>query len=249
MSLEKTLKEYGLKEKHAKVYLACLELGSGSVLKISQKATLPRSTTEVILNALQEKGFVSSFKKKKARYFSTEDPKKIIGTAKAKAELLEKALPEFRKLYARSNIVPTVRLYHDQQGMKLVLREILDEADALIGFGAVDDVYRVLGDYFPSFTNERIRRKIPLRVILRDTPLARQRQELGPKQLREVRLIQSDSPCSSITFIWTNKVAMFSLQEDMITLVIESTELSAIQRAMFELIWASLPIPQIKDVR
>src|SRR3989344_5835618 len=130
MSLAKTLQEYGLKEKHAQVYLACLELGSGSVLKISQKATLPRSTTEAILNSLQEKGFVSSFKKKKARYFSTEDPKKIIASAKAKAELLEKALPEFRSMYARSHIIPTVRFYRGKEGMKAMLGEILEDTHA-----------------------------------------------------------------------------------------------------------------------
>src|SRR3989338_10102652 len=103
--LSKTLLEFGLKEKHVQVYLACLELGSSSILKISQKAALPRSTTEVILNSLQERGFVSSFRKKKARYFSTEDPKKIIADAKVKAELLENALPEFLNLYARSHII------------------------------------------------------------------------------------------------------------------------------------------------
>ena len=156
---------------------------------------------------------------------------------------MEKALPEFRVLYANSNIIPTARVYQGMDSMKSVLREILDEADACIGFGSVDDVYTTLGDYFPSFTRERMRRKIPLRVILRDTVLARKRQELGPEQLREVRIIPEQSDLASLTFIWKNKIAMFSLKKEMVTLVIESGELSTIQRAMFELIWSSLPVP------
>ena len=37
MKLEQTLKDYGLKEKQIKVYLACLQLGTGPVVKIAQK--------------------------------------------------------------------------------------------------------------------------------------------------------------------------------------------------------------------
>ena len=52
MRLEQTLKDYGLKEKQIKVYLACLQLGTGSVVKIAQKAGMPRSTVYEILESL-----------------------------------------------------------------------------------------------------------------------------------------------------------------------------------------------------
>ena len=245
MSLEKILKEYGLKEKHAKVYLACLELGSGSVLKIAQKAALPRSTTEVILSALQEKGFVSSFKKKNAKYFSTEDPKTIIANAKAKAELLEKALPEFRDVYARSNIIPTVRFYHGKEGMKKVFDETLADtyANELLAFSSIDDVFDLLGKDFTNFVKKRIQRGMRSRVILRESDKAWERVRLGQSELRQVKLISKNYEHHSLFYVWGNKIAMISLKNEWSVLIIESEELAKSQKMFFEALWDSLPVP------
>jgi len=239
--LKTILEQYGLKERHAIIYLAVLELGSASVQKVSQKSGFARSTCDAVLFSLRQKGLVTSFKKKKTSYFSPEDPNKVVQIAKEKADMLEKALPSFNNLYNKANILPTVRVYEGVENIKLILREILNEADRLIGFGSVDDIYKVIGEYFPWFTKERIRRKIPLRIILRDSELARIRQKVGHQELREVRIIPESYDCTSVTFIWQNKITMFSLQEDTIALIIESRELANIQRAMFELIWQTLP--------
>ena len=249
MSLEKTLKEYGFKEKHAQVFLACLELGSGSILKISQKASLPRSTTEVILNALQERGFVSSFKKKRVRYFSVEDPKKIISDAKVKAGLLEKALPEFRELYARSNVIPTVRFYHGKKGMLTVLDEIIADTDRLavkeaLSFSSVDDLFSLLGKDFYNFVKRRVEQRLHTRVILRESEKAWERVRLGPQELRQVRLIPARYEHHSFTYIWGHKIAMISLKSEWSVLIIESEELAQTQRMFFNALWDSLPVPQ-----
>ncbi|MDO8564662.1 MAG: helix-turn-helix domain-containing protein [bacterium] len=247
MSLTKTLQEYGLKEKHVRVYVACLELGSGSILKISQKAALPRSTTEVILNSLQEKGFVSSFKKKNAKYFSTEDPKRIVAGAKAKAELLEKALPEFREVYARSNIIPTVRFYHGKEGMKTMLREIISDTEAkeLIAFSSVDDIFELLGKEFYTFVQKRVKRGLPSRVILRETDKAWERIARGTSELRQVRLIPPSYEHHGLIYVWGNKVAMVSLKHEWVVLIIESAELAQAQKTLFDALWDSLPVPKI----
>lgn len=240
MQIKKVLEQYGLKERHSTIYLACLELGSASIQKIAIKSGFARSTCEAVLISLQEKGFVTAFKKKSIRYFSPEDPKKVIGLAKEKVNILENALPQFGALYYKGGTAPSARLYEGENGIRLVLREILDEARELMSFGSIDDIYQTIGDYFPKFTAERIKRTIPLKVILRDTPLARERQKLGPQELREVRLISAESDFSSVTFIWNNKLAMCSLKDKPIAFVIESDELSKIQKSMFHNIWENL---------
>ena len=248
MFLEKVLTEYGLKENHAKVYLACLELGSSSVLKISQKAILPRSTTEVILNSLQEKGFVSSFKKKNAKYFSTEDPKKIIANAKAKAELLEKALPNFRELYAHSTVIPTVRFYHGKHGMRTVLNEILTDtptlAKELLSFSSYDDIAEILEREFSTFVKRRMEKGLPVRTILRESEKALERARLGPQELRQVRFISPQYEHHGLFFVWGHKIAMISLKHEWSVLIIESEELAQSQKMLFEALWDSLPVPK-----
>src|SRR4030042_3382060 len=165
MSLTKTLENYGLNEKEAKVYLASLELGSASVQKISRKTDFPRSTCYDVLDALRKKGLISTYRKKNIRYFSPEDPQSLINNAKEKLELLEDSLPQFRAVYGSSKDRPTVRFYQGKEQMKMILDEILKEAKELIAFGSPTDIFTTLGKIFPKFVAKRVKKKIPVRTI------------------------------------------------------------------------------------
>src|SRR3990167_4339371 len=88
MHIKVVLRQLGLNERHAAIYLACLELGSASVQKISEKSGLARSTCEFALKSLVEKGFVTSFKKKNVKNFSPEDPKKLVSLAKERVRTI-----------------------------------------------------------------------------------------------------------------------------------------------------------------
>ena len=240
MNLEKVLKDYGLGEKQAKIYLACLELGSASVQKISRKAGLARSTCYEILESLNMLGLVSKFQKKKVVNFNAESPRKLILLGQAKTGLLEQALPQFDALYGEARVRPVVRFYEGKTGMKLILEEILeDNPKEILTFGSAEDLFATLED-FPEFVRKRIKKKILARVILRDSETARERKQLGPKELREVRFIPPTYNYHGSVFIWGKKIAMFAYQSDLVALVIESEELSRTQRTMFDIIWEQL---------
>ncbi|MCH7493032.1 helix-turn-helix domain-containing protein [Patescibacteria group bacterium] len=239
MNFTTILKQYGLTEKQAKIYLACLELGAASVQKISHKAGLARSTTYEILEYLQRQGFVTTFRKKKSLHFSAEEPERLLALAKNKITTLEQALPELRAISGEARIRPTVRFYQGIDGMKIVLEEILAEAKELQAFGSADDLFRTLPD-FHKFVEKRKKKKIPVRVILRDSEKARERQQSGQKDLRVVRLISDQYQFHGLIYVWNNKIAQLSFQKDLVALVIESEVLADTQRAMFESLWDSV---------
>lgn len=240
MNLEVTLKEFGLTEKQAKVYLACLELGSASVQKISRKSGLPRSTCYELLERLCQQGFTSTYKKKKIQYYSAEEPQKVITLAKNKVELLEHAFPELRALYGAAKHRPTVRFYQGTQGMKIILEEVLSEARELRSFGSADDLFTAL-EFYPEFVQRRVQKKIPVKAIARESAKARERQRLGPQELREIRMIPVSYEHHGNIFIWGSKIAMFSFRKDLVALVVESEELTQVQTALFDALWNALP--------
>src|SRR3989344_6820455 len=239
LDLERTLIDYGLRPKQAKVYLATLEVGSGPILKIASQAGLARSTTEIVLVSLLEKGLVSSFKKKRVRYFSADDPHTIVSSLKEKTTIMERALPKFMAVYGSKKSRPTVRFYEGKKGMKIILDEILNEAERLISFGSPADLFATLED-FPEFVKKRVELKIPVKVIMRDSPKARERKALAPQQLREVRLMSEDYEYHGLFYIWNDKIAMFSFGEDLSAIVIESKELTEMQKAAFNFMWDNL---------
>ena len=236
LDLERTLIDYGLRPKQAKVYLATLQVGSGPILKIAQQAGLARSTTEIVLTSLLEKGLVSSFKKKRVRYFSADDPHTIVGTLKEKTSIIERALPKFMAVYGSSKSRPTARFYEGTIGMKIILQEILEEAKNLLTFGSAEDLFSTL-ESFPEFVKKRLELKIPIKAILKDSAKVRERKFLGPQQLREVRLIPEHYDYHGLFYVWNDKIAMFSFGADLSALVIESKELAQVQRSLFQALW------------
>lgn len=240
MDLEQTLKNFGLTEKQAKVYLACLELGSASVQQISRQANVPRTTCYELLEQLRGQGLVATFKKKKFQHYSAEDPQKAIALVHSKVKLLEQAFPQLRALYGAAKHRPAVRFYQGTQGMKMILEEVLAEARQLRSFGSADDLFATL-DFYPEFVKRRVKKKIAVQAIARESAKARERQRLGPKELREIRIIPASYEHHGLIFAWGSKVAMFSFRKDLAALIIESEELARVQTAMFDALWGSLP--------
>jgi len=237
MKIEKALGRAGLNDKQTKVYLACLELGASSVKKISQKAGLIRTTVYEILEGLKQKGFVNTFLNKTVRYYSAEEPEQIIRLAENNIEALKNVLPELRALGGEAKQRPAVRFYQGREGIKLIMEEILKEAKELISFGSADDLFREMGEYQQIFVKRRVENKIPLRVILRDTPKARERKNLEIQQLRQVRLLSTETDFNGLIFIWGNKIAMFSFKNDLVGVVIESKILAETERGLLNGLW------------
>ena len=238
MNLPKILQSYGLTEKQAKVYLATLELGSAPVQQIAEKAVLSRSTVYEVLEHLAHEGMVSTFNKKKIKYFSAEDPGQVIRLAESKVNTLKDALPELNAIVGRSRRYrPTVRFYQGTEQMQLVLDEILDEAKELVAFGVSEDLLNLLGPYHKTFIKKRVAKKIPLRLLARDSVKARERKAIGPQELRTVRILPATYEYHGLIYIWENKIAMFSFAGDLVCVVIESKELADMERAMFEHLW------------
>ena len=183
---------------------------------------------------------MTSFKKKKVTWYSPEDPKKILAREKEKVKKLEESIPLFSARYFKGNILPSARLYQGKEGASQVLQEVLSEVKILKSFGSADDVYEILGKTFKDFSQNRARKGAQAKVILKKSELAEQRRETGLKELREVRILPPQFNPNGIIFIWENKVAMFALKDEFITLVIESSELSKLQETMFDIIWGNL---------
>lgn len=237
MNLAKILESYGLSEKQAKVYLACLELNSAPVQHIAQKAGLSRSTVYEVLEHLAQTGFVTTFNKKRIKYFSAEDPAQVVRLGESKVNTLKDALPELNAIAGQFRKRPVVRFYQGNEQMKIVLEEMLLEADILLSFAAPKDMFNELGDYYLDFVKRRVRKKLPVRLIATDSPKARERQKIGAQELRTVKIVPNIYEYHSNKWIWKNKVAMFSFVGDLVAVVIESKELADMEKAMFNHLW------------
>jgi len=122
--LEKYLQDIGLSEKEAIIYLALLAVDNSSVLDLSKKTKLNRSTTYVILESLAKKGLVSETTVGKKTHYQAEPPERIETYVEQRKIMLEEQskklkdfIPQIKSVQRQSGEKPIVKYYEGRDGL------------------------------------------------------------------------------------------------------------------------------------
>lgn len=121
---EKYLKDIGLSEKEAQIYLALLSFDKALIAEISEKAKVKRPTTYVILDSLLKKGLVSESNEGKKTYYMSEQPEKLEMFVDRQIHLLEEnkktldiVIPQLKGLSRGQGEKPLVQFYEGKEGV------------------------------------------------------------------------------------------------------------------------------------
>ena len=127
------LREIGLTQGEAKVYLALTKIGTSSVGPIVKKSGVAYSNVYDILNRLIEKGIVSFVKKSKTKYFSAANPKNLSDYLNKKEKEINKQKNVLKEMLPRLN-----KLQKIKQGQ---------EAEVFVGLKGLKTAYERLFNY------------------------------------------------------------------------------------------------------
>ena len=242
MEIKHILEQLGLKDKKADVYLAALELGSATVIEISKKAGIKRTTCYDILMDLIKMGLVSETSKGKKRLFIGEDPEKILGDLENKEKLLSGILPQLKAVYNIKGVKPKIRFYEGKEGLREVYADTLKYSGEIAAF-ASEDVVRTLGrEWADDYLKKRVKKNIRVRVILPKTEYVSKIVGEDRELLRTSKLIDPQKyPFSiEINIYGHKKVALMSSREET-GIIIEGDEVYKTMKLIFELLWDNLP--------
>ena len=125
-----SIKEAGLTEAEAKVYLALLEIGITTTGPIQEKSGVSRSILYQILNQLIEKGLASYIIKDKTKYFQASEPNKILEYIEERKSKLEQSkdkvaelLPQLL-LLKKSAPESSVQIYEGFRGVQTAFEHL-----------------------------------------------------------------------------------------------------------------------------
>ena len=240
------LKNIGLTDNEAKVYLAMLELGPAPVLEIATKAGINRPTAYFQIEGLKKRGLVSAQTKGSKQLFIAESPdqlKHLIERERLlvdqKKSELEEILPDLTELFSSWEDRPTVRYYEGKEGLlrmqELILKSKIND---VLGMSSLDDLHKLFPNHSADYVNRRVQKKIRSRFIYtsKQGPILK---ETDAKLLRESRFIPPDKmPFTSDLTIYGNSVALVSLKERPVGIVIEHKQISDSFRSLFEFTWS-----------
>jgi len=241
-NLEKTLKDLGFSDKKSAIYLALLELGEASIIEIARKSDIKRTTVYNILPKLTADGLDKKGVKSKKTIFYVDDPRKIKTELEEKLHKANTLLPE---LLAIQNILPNkpkITFYEGLGGMKDLYRDTLNSlspGDTLLSFTGLTDFKHLMPqDFADWYIAERAHKKIRIKVIASDSETARAWKSAAQAELREIKIITDQKiKFDADTEIYGHKIALISYKENFMGVIIESVEISQMQRMSFELMW------------
>lgn len=238
MEITEVLQRAGLNEKQASVYLACLELGTGSVEAIAKKAGTKRPTTYLILDELQSRGLVSTVPRAKKILHTAESPELILREVNRREELLKRFMPNLLAVYNARKEKPQVQMFEGREGVGQVYDKIFSSPEVNF-FSTIRDVFVMFPD-MPKLLRERvIAKQMKVREILTQTEADLEyvswikqheyyQSRFAPKNFPE---FLTDSA------IFGNHVAFFSFKPAVFAVQIESREISQSLRVLFDLAW------------
>src|SRR3989344_8552837 len=142
--VKETLKELGLSDKEAKVYLAMIELGSAPVSAIAKQAKIKRPTTYVVLDMLSEKGLVGFEDRRGSRLYSPAPLEQLVGYFREAskryagfADAAKKILPELKSVQGTKRKEgapePRVQVFEGVAAMRTVYGDILSSLEGIRG--------------------------------------------------------------------------------------------------------------------
>jgi sugar-specific transcriptional regulator TrmB len=238
------LEKIGLKEKEAKIYIALLKEGECLANKLSKSTNILRSSIYDYLDVLLDKGFISYSIKSGKKYFQAVDPKKIIDNFEEKKEAEETALkeiiPQLSSLINMSERKANVEVFEGKEGMKTAMSYILKEKPKeVLVYGSSGVGYKLLPYFLEHWHNQRIKLKIPSRIIYNDTEEAKERIKEGPSmKLMKIKFSPIHSSSFTGNLIYNDSVLITMWNpETPLAILIKSKEIAKDYKDNFEILW------------
>lgn len=243
--MDELLRELGLSDKETKTYLSCLEKGPSTIQAIAKDASLPRSSTYLIIEALIQKGLIYQTSQGKKDLFVASSPKKILEVLNEKKsrlfkleEKLSLALPQFTSLYNSMPQKPKVSYFEGFEGIKNIFEETLTAREILVlCSGYNKPIEKKLSDYLDVYFEEVDKQKIPTFEIIGEGLDAKEYKEKYHGKLHQIRLTPRKEKFSHIDkMLYDNKIAIVSFVL-LNGVVIENKEVADFEKELFWRLW------------
>lgn len=253
-SILQELTNLGFMENEARIYLACLELGKGSVTQISKKAGLNRTTGYDILERLEMRGLVNvALSKRKKRLFSAMSPGRLRQYIEGKKKLyekrlegLEKTIPKLQLLYKETEIKPIIKVAEGIEAMTQMAYQELDAKGTIYSITNLKNYAETFDEMGSRRSLERYKKGIKEKCLAIDSDVARRwhskvygknkkRQEYT--EYRWIKVEDIDATGGEISIFDDKVIGFLSKTSDNASFEIKSKTFANFLKILFEIAW------------
>lgn len=234
----------GLKEAEVEVFNAIIGRGSQPATRIAKWCGRARNTVRGILDKLVHDGYVIRTRRGNVHLYAVESAQGISKVLRSKMELVRhemldrlKSVEKFADILQEKSFSrrPRITFYEGFDGLVKVYEDTLTSSETLRSWGSFDANQDALPQYFKNYYKRRAGRKIHMRSIHPDTPLARNRARRDRAELRKSVLVDARRfNIQPEIQIYEHKINIVSWKEKL-GIIIESEEIANAMKQIFEL--------------
>lgn len=237
------LKNLGLSEKEAKIYLALLQLGPATPYQIANKAEIKRPTAYVIAEELVEKGLIVHVPGEDKKRYIARTPDAFIEEQSEKLRAARAILPELRSFQKGTVEKPSIMYYEGIEGTRQAYdykkREL--HGKEIVGFFASGiDIAPETNKVLLEWNEYREKHMTKVRGITVDhatlTPYSKYFDSLFQAKFMPPELYDAKVSIESCD----KQFVRICLMESAQTLIIESPKFAVAIGEVFELFWKAL---------
>lgn len=249
-TIQTSLEHIGLSAKAAKLYLAVLQLGSGTVQDIATRAGLVRTTCYTLLEELQRRGLVATTRSGKRTVYVAESPTVLLRNMEHMNSLVHSLVPTLTHVLSGNSKRPKVEIFEGISGVWRAYEDVLAGHDYEVKafLPADDSVYMAGENNVREYIRKRVLKNISMRAIMQKTPLMDMNYaKYNKNELREARFVDAKKfPLPvEIDLYPPHNIAITSFR-DGIGLIVRSEPMYIALSSLFELAWLSSKNPRIK---
>ncbi len=241
------VKEAGLTDGEAKVYLAMLELGSSTTGPIIEKSKIARSFIYNILDKLMEKGLVSYIIRENTKYYEAASPRRILDYIEKRRNQLEESKNKVENLLPQLLLMregspsTEIHVFEGYKGLQtayLQYHHRLKKGEEVLALGILpiqEDKYH---EFWKKDHIQRDKEGIKNRMLFNKGTDKKILKNRNSYKLCEARYMNTDIYTESWIMVYKN-VTQISLQDKKKPMVIEIINQSIANtfRAYFEDYW------------
>jgi len=235
-----TLQNLGLNDKETSIYLALLELGSGTVQEVAKKSGVKRTNIYNFIGPLKEKGIVNEVVEDEKIILIPENPQVLVKRAENNYKEIKTALPELMGIFNTPGNKPKVRFYEGTEGLRRGWDDLLETQSSGGKVYAFSD-YEKMFNQFPEdwlwyVPETRVKKNIFFYCVAKDGPQGKKVKAKDKTQLRETRLFK-DLQLDTEINIYDNKVLLMSFRRPYTAIIIEDRAIAMSMKSIWQGWW------------
>lgn len=240
MTIQESLRDFGLNEKEARVYVSLLELGQATAYAVAERSGLKRPTVYVVLDELRQKSLVLKVPHAKKQLFAAKPPDEFFGEAEERLRRAWRVLPELLALTSGVK-KPRTLYFEGLKGMEDLANYGMERMrdKEIVGFYAeAGDASPELLKIFDDYNNGLKQNRITERGIVPDNPNLKYWRDTDAEYGRTMKVVPSATYSARNSIEIGDTFVRIMAFKDLQGIIIENEDITRAMKQIFEMVWA-----------